>query len=589
MGTMLSMRRPKRPGGPAVCDNDRETDAVAAAWAGVVKPAARALWGYLREHNWPVVMLVWAPVVMLAYCGVVARWPDMGLLDRIYLIVQLLPVQASFEGAGRLPWSLEIARFALPLLTVTTPLVFVFGRWVRLWRIRLIGGHVIVCGAGEKGLALVRSLRARRRAVVVIELDAEGDLLKPCRDAGAVVLVGDATGERVLRRAGAASARRLVAVTPQDDTNVEISNQARAIRARSRRAEPLTCVIQVLDTRFCHDLAGWAFAEGTTGRFELELFNIYRDGAKQLLKDPPPFSEQPAAQHVLVVGTGRMAAAVVERVAWEWLRRERERHGGAGCAAPFWDWLGRRREQGAQCRITLVGPAATAGSSLLLAQHGWVGRCCALVGRDMAVPSAEFEQGAFLPVVEKTSSAYVCLEDGEASFVAGNTLLRLLDGGKVPVTVVVERAFGVAACGTGIRDFPAVFALLDRTCDAGLLERGAVETVARALHDEWRRRPAIPEPPCWEHAPGYMRESSRAAVRSLRDSLAGLGFRLGPLTDLQHADVRFSKAEVEAMARGEHERWFEERDADGWTWARTYDREKRTSPWLRQWDNKDYT
>jgi TrkA-N domain len=59
-----------------------------------------------------------------------------------------------------------------------------------------------ICGLGRTGARLAKAFQERGNQVVGIDLDAENDLLQPCRDHGVRVLIGDATDPDVLRRAG---------------------------------------------------------------------------------------------------------------------------------------------------------------------------------------------------------------------------------------------------------------------------------------------------------------------------------------------------------------------------------------------------
>lgn len=574
--------------------------------------AGRAAPRWWQETKRRARLLEWPVVAALGLAGLVlGTWgfwryiprgpavPPLGhFLNALYSALQLIALEFNWQDSGTpVPVPLQIARFMLPPVAGWTALRAVYSLFhdqaqlLKIWL--LYRRHAIVCGLGQKGMALVRDLRARGERVVVVELDAENDFIGPCRDAGAKVLVGDATAVQTLMRAGVAHASLLLAVTPQDSVNVEIANRARTIKLQPGCSETLTCIIQLQDIRFCHDLRGWALADRASGRFRLELFNSYRDGARKLCAKPPAFTGAEASPHVVVVGTGRMAVAACECLAREWLRLEKQRHREDRVTAPFWEWLSARRSRDECCRVTLVGPDATAAARLLLAQREWIDRCCKLVGRDIAVPSAEFESGAFLTDTNEVDRAYVCLDDGEAAFVAGITLVRLLDGSRVPVTAVVENEAGIARC-TGIGQaeaFPGAFPLLERVCDFTIIERGVTETVARAIHEQWRVRAGKEgrQAPTWEEAPEYMRDSSRAAVGSYRDCLMELGFQLRPLTDPRHADEPFSAAEIEELARREHDRWVEERTASGWSLGEVYDDSRKTSPWLRLWDDKDYT
>ncbi|MDH3190437.1 MAG: potassium channel protein, partial [Acidimicrobiia bacterium] len=104
-----------------------------------------------------------------------------------------------------------------------------------------IHGHVIVCGWGQVGRAISRSLRAQGGDVIVI--DRREDLLDV---ADLPALVGDATDDRVLRQAGIERARGLVVALDSDADCTYVTLSGRALnpnlfivaRANGPSAEP---------------------------------------------------------------------------------------------------------------------------------------------------------------------------------------------------------------------------------------------------------------------------------------------------------------------------------------------------------------
>ncbi len=88
--------------------------------------------------------------------------------------------------------------------------------------------HVIVCGFGRMGCLLVREFQERHVPFVVVENDPsrshELDNLK------ALYVIGDASEESTLRRAGIERARGLVTVLPHDAVNVFVTLTARGLR-----------------------------------------------------------------------------------------------------------------------------------------------------------------------------------------------------------------------------------------------------------------------------------------------------------------------------------------------------------------------
>ncbi len=87
-----------------------------------------------------------------------------------------------------------------------------------------------------------------------------------------------------------------------------------------------------------------------------------------------------------------------------------------------------------------------------------------------------------------------------------------------------------------------------------------VETVARAIHDQYRGqrdregRPTVP----WDELPTELRGSNRDQAASIPTQLAAVGCRLAPEPSANGFEG-FTEAEVELLAEREHERWVRDR------------------------------
>ena len=144
-----------------------------------------------------------------------------------------------------LPVALQVARFLSPLVLLATLIKgFVFAArrqhhsLLHLFQKR----HVIICGLGQKGLALAREIRrlpdAKKRWVLVIEKNPANELLATCEREGIFCRIGDATDPAVLNQARARHAREIIAVTPDDETNVRIALQLRSLALPPGKARP---------------------------------------------------------------------------------------------------------------------------------------------------------------------------------------------------------------------------------------------------------------------------------------------------------------------------------------------------------------
>jgi len=99
------------------------------------------------------------------------------------------------------------------------------------------------------------------------------------------------------------------------------------------------------------------------------------------------------------------------------------------------------------------------------------------------------------------------------------------------------------------------------------------EVLARAIHEEYvRNQTARGETKqtnstlvAWEELPDHLRESNRSQALHIVEKLKAIGCDVTEMTDGDVAGFEFAPQEIEMLARMEHERWVEERLANGWT------------------------
>jgi len=103
--------------------------------------------------------------------------------------------------------------------------LLIFGRKIRGWFFRRTKGHNIVCGAGERGDAIARKLIEHGERVAVIELDSANEKVGELKELGAHIVQGSAHDALALRSAGVRNAKRVIAVTSKDETNLAICRE----------------------------------------------------------------------------------------------------------------------------------------------------------------------------------------------------------------------------------------------------------------------------------------------------------------------------------------------------------------------------
>lgn len=92
-----------------------------------------------------------------------------------------------------------------------------------------LNGHYIVCGAGRVGRRIIRNLESQKMPFVVIEKDERK--VAEFIEKGDFVIVGDATSEEHLRRAGVNRAKGLASCLADDASNVYVVLTARGMNA----------------------------------------------------------------------------------------------------------------------------------------------------------------------------------------------------------------------------------------------------------------------------------------------------------------------------------------------------------------------
>src|SRR5512139_816645 len=136
----------------------------------------------------------------------------------------------SFAGIGIMTYIM----MSLTAFVVEGELNEAFRRRKMDKRIEKLSDHYIVCGADGVGTHVARELAATQRPFLVVDTDRER--IERFLDAadGPACVVGDATDNDTLRKAGVERARGLFAVTGDDNLNRVISLSARQLNPKVR-------------------------------------------------------------------------------------------------------------------------------------------------------------------------------------------------------------------------------------------------------------------------------------------------------------------------------------------------------------------
>ena len=600
----------------------------ASASSSSAAPHPRRVW-YRRlahlwwRYQWAVIVALALLFLALGYVGFHLYYSrsaerPAGVSDLIYYATQLIPmISGGLQHPA--PWELDVARHGLPLVVGYAGLaaiVVLLAEPLQRLRLRRIRGHVIVCGLGRKGLLLSRRFLELGHTVVAVEIDADNRAIERCRDEGVIVVTGDACDPPVLETAGAGRAAYVVAVCGPDGTNVDVAFAAKALAEKDRRrgARSLTCAAHIADPQL-RELLQTRELETQDAGFRLELFSVFDSGAHAMLAEHPVLGDGAAATAplVVVVGVGNFGGSLVAHAARDWL--------------PHW------RRDGRRLRVITIDRQAVARTNVLAIRYPLLDTVCELRAFDMDVASAEFQAGSFLEGDRETDNeaergtgaeavagdsaeaggrvgadaragadddlvVYVCLDQDSNALAASLTLLQRCRERRARIVVRLGAASGLAAFCDDTRhtDAPARlygFPLLERTCTPDVVLGGVNDTLARAIHEEYRARrlahsggdPADPSLLPWEQLAPALIDANRHQADHIGVSLAAVRCCLAPLSDWEADRFTFAADEIERLARLEHQRWMDHYLAEGWCHAPgTKDPRRKTHPSLVPWE-----
>jgi voltage-gated potassium channel len=137
---------------------------------------------------------------------------------------RLFTIFLAFTGIGSLFYTLGVVMEYLVSVRLADPM----GRRRMERRIGQLEGHVIVAGMGRVGRQAAVELHEAATPFVVV--DPREESVHHATERGYLTLLGDATEDEVLKRAGIERARGLIATTGSDATNTYIVLSARVLK-----------------------------------------------------------------------------------------------------------------------------------------------------------------------------------------------------------------------------------------------------------------------------------------------------------------------------------------------------------------------
>ena len=468
-------------------------------------------------------------------------------LDIFYDDLQLFVLSSNpLNEEGPYPLALEFARFAAPAATVYALLEAghaLFASRYRRWRVRSRGGNVIIVGATEAADILADKLTAFHRRVVRAR---SGD-------------------EESLRAVGARRAAALYAFA--NDSHDPVLNVATAAVAASLGARRVYA--QVSDPRVALAVRARRLALPTDDDRNVDVVHVDEVAARALVRIDGPQIVEMTAPNIVIVGTGAFARALVVEL------------------ARYWRLSARRAER---LPVTLIGRDAREVAAVLRREWAIAAEVCDLASAE------DCDQVAGLVPYR----VYVGEDDEDLALTTALTASQLWHGGEGSLVVRLSRlaSYRTVFAGRSARLFDdlgrrmRVVGLTELATDPDLIGEDLVERLAQVIHerylvDQLRRGGTWGEKAFrhWYDLDDSYRSANRRQARDIGRKLEMIGCTVAP-SFATAVPFNLDDAEVDLLARHEHDRWTAERTKDGWRPGPRDDKAKR-HPDLVPWEQLD--
>jgi hypothetical protein len=314
----------------------------------------------------------------------------------------------------------------------------------------------------------------------------------------------------------------------------------------------------------------------SNGGARISYFNLHERAARALLaQHGPPMAPDATAPHLMILGLGQFGRSLVLAVSQQWAD-----------LCP-----------GVKLNPTLVDPSARRKWEALRLQHPALDAVCepTLVDLDLQEPEPD-EVDGFLALLAQDPPSWIAVADADETVALANAgfLHQHLPRGQVPIVVRMQSETGLGGLLQPHPDadsaLPGVelFAFLDRTCTIETADGGVREQLAEAVHEDYLAHLDPNAPPSslakpWAELSDADREQSRKRVDGIVADLDALGLDLVPLRRWGAPEVTLTDAQVDLLAARDHQRWFDDRTAAGWTHGEVRDDTAKRNPLLVAW------
>jgi hypothetical protein len=495
-----------------------------------------------------------------------------GWQDPFYSVLLAFSVDGTFLNPQNPLTPLGALLIAVSLyLAVGGGVALALATHIAAFRARILSGHIVVIGAGERSLKVAHSIALHARCVLLDKAHrGERNLLRLAQpqDTSALVAAGNLL-----------KARAVVFDLPADEDNAALA----LALGRVRKEETPAIWAHVRDQTIAERVAGQL-----GGAQRIEIFSEADLVARALFAKHPAHqvAEAAGAQrvHTLIVGFTALGQAVAEEAVYSGI--------ADGLGSPMVTIID--KDAGQLEQLFRAGRPALD----LAADFAFIATDPQLLFSVPRYDPQALEQLRQRDEVAPVTGISLCLEEGTQNARLALALgpFRRSEGrffAPVNMRVASETAaqLGEAPDGKSVCDWAQGATPMDGAAEliaADVLDRAGRDRLARALHETYRNGPAASSVAGWNDIPETLRRANRKGADHFAAKLFSLGLvanrRRSEAAPKQEARsvlhmVADGKA-VDTLATLERRRWVAERVFDGWVPGEPRDDDRRVHPLL---------
>ncbi len=533
-----------------------------------------------KIHFWLILLCLFLASLILGIIGFRQYYwhhnEDYSFLRSLYSTLQLY-VLKSGDHEGPIPMALQYARFIAPLVPIITIIIAALqlfqDQWTR-WKISLLKNHIIIIGFGTKGRIIMEEFINEGKRVLVIDSNRDNANFGYIKSSKCLLMIADATNIVTLEKANILKAEKVFLLSSDDNLQLNTCLQIYQLVSiiKNNTNSPLTCIMHLKNHEYLSLMKTHKLIEHSGNAFNLRIFNIYENSARDLFEQYPPDRDgitigDTRYVQIIIFGFGHTGEAIALQTAQ----------------------LG-HYINGKKPRVIIIDKIANDKVNDFCNRYPSFRDFCELESETIDINSPQLinKLTPYLETKDSLNSIVICFDNKTQNFLlalklgdalkeqeSSNILVRTNDDAVYTMFPRMIKLFGspTKACCQEI--------YLNQKNDKRAKAFHSTHFEIRKLAPDFGENLADVE---WDELSQEFQDSNRQTADHISIKIRAIGCKIVLNSDAGEPTF-FSTHEIEMLAKLEHKRWCAERSLAGWTYGDNKNDLTRKSPYLVSWGN----